>query len=248
MAASLAPLGYLEECLADRVALQLWRLRRAVSYEREVLSRLWATAPDVVRQARDERRDYFTSAGPSSLEDADVELERWRETRRLIAAIPDLGENAELPGHTVFRVGWFVANLVGLTTGDLTVAAKDDKPVPLDDLALDEDQWPAAALYSIVETLAGERGPGWFLSYALDEASRRAEDAAEARDALVAETDALRRRSILPDHHELDKLARYEVGLERSLLRALHELQRLQAARQGGVSAPLALDVDFAVS
>jgi hypothetical protein len=43
----------------------------------------------------------------------------------------------------------------------------------------------------------------------------------------------------------LSKLSRYETTLERSLHRTLHELQRLQSARQGKeVPAPLALDID----
>ena len=42
----------------------------------------------------------------------------------------------------------------------------------------------------------------------------------------------------------LSKLSRYETSLERSMYRALHELQRLQAARQGhAVSAPAVVDV-----
>jgi len=42
------------------------------------------------------------------------------------------------------------------------------------------------------------------------------------------------------------KLSRYETTIERSLYKALHELQRLQAARsaQGNVPPPAALDVD----
>ena len=41
------------------------------------------------------------------------------------------------------------------------------------------------------------------------------------------------------------KLSRYETSMERSLFRALHELQRLQAARQGKeVAVPLAVDID----
>jgi hypothetical protein len=42
------------------------------------------------------------------------------------------------------------------------------------------------------------------------------------------------------------KLSRYETAIERSLYRALHELQRLQAARstEGGISPPVALDVN----
>ncbi len=41
------------------------------------------------------------------------------------------------------------------------------------------------------------------------------------------------------------KISRYEVHIERMLYRALHELQRLQAARKGGQAPlPLAVDVD----
>jgi hypothetical protein len=42
------------------------------------------------------------------------------------------------------------------------------------------------------------------------------------------------------------KLSRYETAIERSLYRALHELQRLQAAHhtEGHVQPPIALDVD----
>jgi hypothetical protein len=44
----------------------------------------------------------------------------------------------------------------------------------------------------------------------------------------------------------VSKLSRYETAIERSLYRALHELQRLQAARRGGGGAPppAAIDVD----
>ena len=42
------------------------------------------------------------------------------------------------------------------------------------------------------------------------------------------------------------KLSRYEATIERGLYRALHELQRLQAARAGeDVPVPAVLDVDF---
>jgi hypothetical protein len=43
----------------------------------------------------------------------------------------------------------------------------------------------------------------------------------------------------------LSKLSRYETSMERSLFKTLHELQRLQAARQGkAVAPPLVLDID----
>jgi hypothetical protein len=43
----------------------------------------------------------------------------------------------------------------------------------------------------------------------------------------------------------LSKLSRYETSMERSLYKALHELERRQAARQGkDVPVPLAVDID----
>ena len=43
----------------------------------------------------------------------------------------------------------------------------------------------------------------------------------------------------------ISKLSRYEVAIERSLYRAMHELQRLQSARlnPNKISAPLAVDI-----
>ena len=44
----------------------------------------------------------------------------------------------------------------------------------------------------------------------------------------------------------LSKLSRYEAAIERSLYRALHELQRVQAARQDG-QQPASIAVDVTV-
>ena len=46
------------------------------------------------------------------------------------------------------------------------------------------------------------------------------------------------------DRDKLQLLSRYELTLERSLYKALHELQRLQAERQGiPVQPPTAIDM-----
>ena len=46
--------------------------------------------------------------------------------------------------------------------------------------------------------------------------------------------------------YDPDKYFRYEIMLERSIYKALHELQRLQAARSGEKPpAPIAIDVDI---
>jgi hypothetical protein len=51
------------------------------------------------------------------------------------------------------------------------------------------------------------------------------------------------------DRDRLQLISRYETTLERSLYKALHELQRLQAARAGQpVPLPEAIDVEVLVS
>lgn len=43
----------------------------------------------------------------------------------------------------------------------------------------------------------------------------------------------------------IGQLSRYESAMQRNLMRTLHELQRLQAARRGEhVPAPVAVDID----
>lgn len=56
---------------------------------------------------------------------------------------------------------------------------------------------------------------------------------------LVAELERMRRQRLLPDGGTLQKLVRYEAHLNRQLYQALHELEALQARRQGE-PAPLA--------
>src|SRR4030081_439369 len=49
--------------------------------------------------------------------------------------------------------------------------------------------------------------------------------------------------------NKMQVLSRYEVTLERSLYKALHELQRLQAARRGNtVPSPEVVDVDVSIA
>ena len=68
-------------------------------------------------------------------------------------------------------------------------------------------------------------------------------------DRLTSDGDRTLGEAFTQEREKLGLLSRYEAGLERSLFRALHELQRLQAARKGErVPLPVAVDVDLAVS
>ena len=78
------------------------------------------------------------------------------------------------------------------------------------------------------------------------EALSRAQEMEAQRD---AETATLGRTFIRDANlaNAFSKLSRYEAAIERSLYKALHELQRLQAARHANtnVAPPAAIDVDF---
>ena len=76
----------------------------------------------------------------------------------------------------------------------------------------------------------------------MQSAARTVQTLREQRAALVTRTQA---RRVLPDAGTTDKILRYENHLQRQLIQALHELERLKAARSSKDSPPpAALDVN----
>jgi len=70
---------------------------------------------------------------------------------------------------------------------------------------------------------------------------------AQERDAAQGQLAVLRQECLMPDDHTLGQVMRYEAHLARLFHRDLHELQRLQAARNGQpVAAPIVMDIDMA--
>jgi hypothetical protein len=73
---------------------------------------------------------------------------------------------------------------------------------------------------------------------------RTMRDAFPLGDIAGEESDLLATSGML-SHAKLDGIQRYETSKERQMYRALHELQRLQAARQSAMPlVPMAVDVD----
>lgn len=71
----------------------------------------------------------------------------------------------------------------------------------------------------------------------------------ELREALHFDTpkDQIERKAVreMIANDDTEKLLRYEAAIERSIYKALHELQRIQAARAGEKpQAPIAIDID----
>jgi hypothetical protein len=100
-------------------------------------------------------------------------------------------------------------------------------------------QYPADRL--LARVIAGDRE---HLEAKRQEARGLAAKAQAIRRRARAAEDRARLHRLLPDEALLEKLARYEAHLSRQLSQALHELERLQAARAGArVPPPAALDV-----
>ncbi len=105
---------------------------------------------------------------------------------------------------------------------------------------LDEKTWPAPDVVRLAQEIAEQGGtrPDTALMLSMHSSTH----GLEARMARVRE---VREQRLLPESRDLETLQRYEAGLERSLFRTMHELERLQAHRSGGeVPVPAVLDVD----
>ena len=105
----------------------------------------------------------------------------------------------------------------------------------------------AGELREWLQEIAGGEGddPGPLWQGILRMAEEQLSEARAERDRITRLLSQYRRSRLLPDDGEALKIRRHEAHLERSLYRALHELQRLQTARKGGpVPAPAVLDVE----
>jgi hypothetical protein len=269
---SLAPAGTLEQCLADRVALCLWRLRRAAAYETAVTA---VGLEELEEPARAGDADPPSSPGQpepdaTPLRKVLKELEAKRQTvaleedtSRLLEQLPELAEDAPVGGDAVAgALSEINGELPGaderyFDTSDKDFLAGLGLPGSALEAPYQWDGWTAGMVRQAIAEMARdfEADPGEILAKAV--ASRREWDEQdkaevrqlEARAKLLrrqarVRQDRQRRRRMLPEGKTLEKVCRYEAHLNRQMLQALHELQRLQAARAGEqVAPPAALDV-----
>ena len=101
--------------------------------------------------------------------------------------------------------------------------------------------WTAGKVWAGIEAFANATGedPDELLEYATDAARRDVINKEQAAEQVAKDLERMSRERVLPKVEILEKVARYEAHLSRGLYKALHELEALQARRQGG-SAPLA--------
>jgi hypothetical protein len=268
---SLAPVGALEEALANRVALCLWRQRRVIVYEVGVTA---AGLAEVGEEARAQAVD------DPSLPDQEVpdtvklqqllqKLEEKREHFRsgqrvvqLLETLPSAADETAVNGEDVFELlilmdCEFVQREKSFNWGDAEFLTR--LGVPADDLKgpFRWRGWTVGMVRRAVAELAHwyEVDPQGLAAEVLtkwrhgqqewEPLLREQEAQAEAlRRRVQAKEARLRQQRLLPNEKALTTITRYESHLSRQLFQALHQLERLQAVRGGQmVPAPAALDV-----
>lgn len=229
---SLAPVGNLETILAERVASLLWRLGRATRYERELIATEQETMEESLFQ-------HSTSGSPSHFQNI---IDRTQDTIQLLKRLTRMAEHRSIWSKDAADI--------------LSAAASCTQKVDLERFSLpgvpnnialeDFEGWTAGILRQGIEALGKAEGKS--LREMLREIRfvfLQAEAMAKIKQGQSqAKLDHKRRKHLLPDMAHLDSITRYESHLERSLLKTLHEIERLQAVRKGrDVPPPVAVDV-----
>jgi hypothetical protein len=255
--ADLKPVGYLETALAERIALFLWRLGRVARHEREVVAIRQESLVDEIAESRREKAKInrlcedspMPAFGVGNDMHPDEVIRRPGKAKKelaLLEGFPKVPDTAELtPSHAMMLIG----AIEGVSEVD--IYDEDFPPFPgvPDNLTLDDfDKWTAGIVRGAWKVIATTAELSLETLYAMAVTRARCElaGAKAERKQVLTQLDRGRRLRLLPGSHDLEMIGRYESHIERGIYRALHELQRLQAARIGLIAPPLAVDVTLA--
>ena len=263
--ASLAPSGYLETVLADRVASLLWRLGRVTRYETEnTASELETAEEELSEELEDRQRLSFLRPSPfagtvgkpvlgTTPEQIREELELRLETVKGFLYLREISEDEPFPPEHAETALLEIARRAEVELEDVDLPFLPDEA---DDLGWDKwTGWTKKIVVQVVAAIVGASKLAHVRAGGAEEAWRACGVIAEVNvretAQVLRDTEGRLQRSVrsrvLLSGEGLEKVARYETHLERSFYKALHELQRLQAARNGTGGAPMAFDVDVSV-
>ena len=240
--ASLQPSGHLETVLAERIALILWRMNRVARFEREITA---VGQERVVDDLVEKRRLDYRSTGPNHPDEVRSRLRDARRSLGVIAAMyrrpdsePMTGEEAEI-----------VLSAVADRTEEVDPEIFSMPEVVPDEIPWSQfDGWTVGRVRQGIAAMAAAEGEDVsadaLLFAALEHFRVEAIKLKAEADAVARDLDHMRRERLLASAPQTDRIARYEAHLSRQLAQALHELQRLQAARAGApVAPPVVVDV-----
>jgi hypothetical protein len=253
---SLKPLGYLESSLAERIALFFWRLGRIARYEREVAAILQESLAEEIaesRRAKAEVDSLFAASTTSPLAarddiHPDEVISRTGKARKELARLegfPAVTDAAELTPDQALTLVYAIESVSEVDIDDEGFPSFPG--IPNSVTVEDFDRWTAGIVRDAWKAIATTAGVSLETLYAMAVTRARAEllSSRIERKRVLTQLDRGRRLRLLPGSQDLEKIGRYEAHLERCLYRAMHELQRFQAARAGLIPPPLAVDVNL---
>ena len=236
---SLAPVGRIEEMLADKIVTAQWRLRRALMAETGEI----VLSVDGGRRRRASREPLPLGIFSNPFQDGARQMEKSSQgLDYLKAVLRSVRADVE-------------------REGELTQAAYDrllerfmNKPNSLTRELLEYRERMAADASSFAKASADGEGTNpeeikdiyrrAVLRYIEEKLVEYAELSSQSEEREDKEETAWQAANILPEAEVLEKILRYEGALNRELYRAMNQLERLQRRREGEeVTAPLMMDV-----
>jgi hypothetical protein len=244
---NLSPIGHLEITLAERIALNSWRLHRVTRYETQSIAvSQEQVEEDIHTMARllSLHENPYASTHP---EDIRIDAKLSKQAYSALRRFPSLEPDKILKGPDASSVVWGVLMEAKKAAEEEIGDEALDLPGVPEDAAIEE--LPAIKVADVrgcVEAIAAHASldPDELLELATHEAGRKARSAAHKKEDMEQEISRKVRERILPDEKTLEKITRYEAHLSRQLFQCLHELENLQKHRTTGEGVPLArLDV-----
>lgn len=266
--ASLMPVGFLENQLAERIALLTWRMHRVITYEAEMTAHRIIVANARVRGDEPPKDSFelpFSSHNPYDLSFAGLQkkLETKRKELETYIAFADLLHELSQQDDAHPLIGKYAFDLLyelSISGPDNRATIKIDEKDFLVAIGVSEDWnywpddwdgWNSGIIRKALEILAKkykmsaadivlrtERRIACDLIAQRKKLEELEAEVASAEPVLTQAMVSARCRSVLCDQESLDKIMRYESHLGRQLTQTLHLLERLQAARSGNPPCP----------
>ena len=200
-----------------------------------------------------ESRDDDGSQKPEKPATAREKGRNASEVVKTLKALSKLSDDKWLDSESAVTALWALSEELPDDRESVSVPGIPDEDADFADF----DKWTAGLLRKATEVYAAAAGitVDNLLSRCISSAYRTIVAADEEERDLVEQArrwklalERENRRRMLLEPEVLDRVARYESGLERSFFRTLHEIQRLQASRTGAAAPPpAAVDVDMTV-
>jgi hypothetical protein len=256
---SLSPQNGIEQALAERVALNSWRLNRVVAYETLQLS---AAQEELVDDMRSEATKYSSlhaeeKKGFEGIEEAEKMRAIYEDVVGLLQeTIGELDSHhtmewlyLQAPYYALELAAWQDNPGLDLDDAEVDLMEASDNLEPSFREKLSHQAMPDIgairdALVWLVEQ-TGYEGEGEYTPYEdlMEKLCTVAEADLEYAEEAVRELErkivARRRQNLMLNEAQMQKLSRYEAHLSREMYKALHELEALQK-RRAGEPTPLA--------